>query len=99
LVSEVIGHTPRESFLTHSRRTLFYSRPCTAKPRCSSPTSGHMPTSVPRDLFLGALEMMVLRPLQREPLRGTKHLATEASRFEHMLSVVSLVLALGGGNS
>ena len=115
-----------------------------------------MPTSEPRDLFPGALEMMVLRLLQREPLHGyalvqriqqasndllhveegslyptlqrllkaklvsaewgvsstnrrvriyqltragTKHLATEVSRFEQMLSGVSLVLALGGGDS
>jgi len=28
---------------------------------------------------------------------GTKHLATEVSRFAQMLSGVSLVLALGGG--
>jgi len=115
-----------------------------------------MPTSEPRDLFPGALEMMVLRLLQREPLHGyalvqriqqasndllhveegslypalqrllkaklvsaewgvsstnrrvriyqltragTKHLATEVSRIEQMLSGVSLVLALGGGDS
>ena len=110
-----------------------------------------MPTSEPRDLFPGALEMMVLRLLQREPLHGyalvqriqqasndllhveegslypalqrllkaklvsaewgvsstnrrvriyqltragTKHLATEVSRFEQMLKGVTLVLAL-----
>jgi PadR family transcriptional regulator PadR len=29
-----------------------------------------MPTSEPRDLFPGALEIMVLRLLQREPLHG-----------------------------
>jgi len=115
-----------------------------------------MPTSEPRDLFPGALEMMVLRLLQREPLHGyalvqriqqasndllhveegslypalqrllkaklvsaewgvsstnrrvriyqltragTKHLATEVSRFEQMLSGVSLVLVLGDGDS
>ena len=112
-----------------------------------------MATSEPRDLFPGALEIMVLRLLQREPLHGyalvqriqqasndllrveegslypalqrllkaklvsaewgvsstnrrvriyqltragTKHLETEVSRFEQMLSGVSLVLALGG---
>jgi PadR family transcriptional regulator len=115
-----------------------------------------MPTSESRDLFPGALEMMVLRVLQREPLHGyalvqriqqasndllhveegslypalqrllraklvsaewgvsstnrrvriyqltragTTHLATEISRFEQMLSGVSLVLALGGGDT
>jgi len=58
-----------------------------------------MPTSEPRDLFPGALEMMVPRLLQREQLRGTKHLATEVSRFEQMLSGVSLVLVLGDGDS
>ena len=112
-----------------------------------------MATSESRDLFPGALEIMVLRLLQREPMHGyalvqriqqasndllrveegslypalqrllkaklvsaewgvsstnrrvriyrltragTKHLETEVSRFEQMLSGVSLVLALGG---
>ena len=111
-----------------------------------------MPSSEPRDLFPGAVEMMVLRLLQREPLHGyalvqriqqasndllrveegslypalqrllkarlvsaewgvsstnrrvriyrltragAKHLAAEVSRFERMLSGVSLVLAGG----
>ena len=115
-----------------------------------------MPTSESRDLFPGALEMMVLRLLQREPQHGyalvqriqrasnnllhveegslypalqrllkarlvsaawgvsatnrrvriyqltsagAKHLATEVSRFEQMLSGVSLVLSLAGGDA
>jgi transcriptional regulator len=115
-----------------------------------------MPTAESRELFPGALEMMVLRLLQRERLHGyalvqriqqasndllrveegslypalqrllkaklvsaewgtsstnrrvriyqltragAKHLETEVSRFEQMLSGVSLVLALGGGDA
>src|ERR1051326_2779111 len=115
-----------------------------------------MPKNEPRDLFPGALEMMILQTLKRQPLHGyalaqhikrasndllqveegslypalqrllkarlvsaewttsstnrrvriyqltragAKHLETEVSRFEQMLSGVSLVLALGGGDA
>ena len=44
--------------------TLFYSRPVWNKPMTPSTQSGQ------RDLFRGALEMMILQSLQRQPMHG-----------------------------
>ena len=61
--------------------TLFYSRHASHKPM------PNQPQPEPRDLFRGALEIMVLRTLRREPMHGYALVQHIQNRSEYLLQV------------